>query len=100
MIQLNPIAKEIQKTLLEKMRMSGKTDTSISEPLSKSDGSIPSRNPDLSYLSQRTTWARMISLSLPKYVNNLKSLQEAEIFEEFVQNPANPTVIAGGKEKI
>ena len=68
MIQLNPIAKEIQKTLLEKMRMSGKTDTSISEPLSKTDGSAPSRNPDLSYLSQRTMWARMISLSLPKYV--------------------------------
>ena len=100
MIQLNPIAKEIQKTLLEKMRMSGKTDTSISEPLSKTDGSAPSRNPDLSYLSQRTMWARMISLSLPKYVNNLKSLQEAEIFEEFVQNPAKPIVISGGEEII
>ena len=75
------------------MRMSGKTDTSISEPLSKTDGSAPSRNPDLSYLSQRTMWARMISLSLPKYVNNLKSLQEAEIFEEYVHDKKIKNII-------
>ena len=90
MIQLNPIAKEIQKTLLEKMRMSGKTDTSISEPLSKSDGSTPSRNPDLSYLSQRTIWSRMIALSLPKYTNKLKLIQEGELIQEFASNPAKP----------
>ena len=100
MIQLNPIAKEIQKTLLEKMRMSGKTDTSISEPLSKSDGSTPSRNPDLSYLSQRTIWSRMIALSLPKYTNKLKSIQEGELIQEFASNPAKPIVISGGEEII
>ena len=100
MIQLNPIAKEIQKTLLEKMRMSGKTDTSISEPLSKSDGSTPSRNPDLSYLSQRTIWSRMIALSLPKYTNKLKSIQEGELIQEFASNPAKPVVISGGEEII
>ena len=100
MIQLNPIAKEVQKTLLEKMRMSGKTETSISEPLSKTDGSTPSRNPDLSYLSQRTMWARMISLSLPRYVNNKKSLDAGEIVQEFTSNPPKPIVISGGEEII
>ena len=63
MIILDTIHEVIQKTLLEKMRMAGKSKTKISEPMSKDD--LGGGNTDLSYLSARTIWARMISLQVP-----------------------------------
>ena len=38
MIILDSIPAVVQKTLLEKMRMSGKRTTKVSEPMSKGDG--------------------------------------------------------------
>ena len=73
MIQLNPIEESVQKTLLEKIKMSGKQGKAVTEPLSgeKSD-----------YLSARTVWARMIALSTS------------------TNNPRTPIVISAGEESV
>tara|TARA_B100000424_G_scaffold142931_1_gene108670 strand:+ start:3320 stop:6367 length:3048 start_codon:yes stop_codon:yes gene_type:complete len=74
MIQLKPIDENVQKTLLEKIRQSGKDSRPITEPITSA---APSN-----YLQSRTTWARMISLTVPK------------------GTPNQPVVISAGEEII
>jgi len=99
MIILDTIHEVIQKTLLEKMRMAGKSKTKISEPMSKDD--LGGGNTDLSYLSARTIWARMISLQVP----NTKKENDVEhalrkLGGEGIKYPptTEPIVISGGEE--
>ena len=73
MIQLKPIDENVQKTLLEKIRQSGKDSRPITEPITSA---APSN-----YLQSRTTWARMISLTVPK------------------GTPNQPIVISAGEDK-
>tara|TARA_B100000029_G_scaffold165109_1_gene161309 strand:+ start:6257 stop:9469 length:3213 start_codon:yes stop_codon:yes gene_type:complete len=73
MIQLKPIDSEVQKTLIEKIKQSGKKERPVGEPLSGDKGN---------YMQARTTWARMISLSVPK------------------DAPDQPVVISAGEEMI
>jgi hypothetical protein len=73
MIQLKPIDEEVQKTLIEKIKQSGKKERPVQEPLSGDKGN---------YMQSRTTWARMISLSTPK------------------DAPKEPIVISAGEEII
>ena len=73
MIQLKPIDEEVQKTLLEKIRQSGKKERPVNEPLSGAKEN---------YMQTRTTWARMISLSVPK------------------DAPNQPVVISAGEEIV
>ena len=61
MIQLKPIDSAVQKTLIEKIKQSGKKERPVNEPLSGNKGN---------YMQTRTTWARMISLSVPKGAPN------------------------------
>jgi hypothetical protein len=73
MIQLKPIDAAVQKTLIEKIKQSGKKERPVNEPLSGDKGN---------YMQARTTWARMISLSVPKGA------------------PNEPVVISAGEEKV
>ena len=73
MIQLKPIDSEVQKTLIEKIKQSGKKERPVGEPLSGDKGN---------YMQARTTWARMISLSVPK------------------DAPDQPVVISAGEEMV
>jgi hypothetical protein len=73
MIQLKPIDSAVQKTLIEKIKQSGKKDRPVNEPLSGDKGN---------YMQARTTWARMISLSVPK------------------DAPNQPVVISAGEEIV
>ena len=88
MVFLDPIHPFVQQTLLEKMRMSGKQSTRVSEPMSKGDGSNlnplgKAGNVDLAYLSARTIWARMFSLTVPKKTNMLASVIAGEVIEDY-----------------
>ena len=105
MIILDPIPAVVQKTLLEKMRMSGKRTTKVSEPMSKGDGKadVFTGNKDLSYLSARTIWSRMISLTVPSTKPSSKT--EQAILKLQGKNPNaqvpskfKPVVISGGQE--
>ena len=73
MIQLKPIDSAVQKTLIEKIKQSGRKERPVQEPLSGDKGN---------YMQVRTTWARMISLSVPKGA------------------PNEPIVISAGEEKV
>jgi hypothetical protein len=73
MIQLKPIDSAVQKTLIEKIKQSGKKERPVNEPLSGNKGN---------YMQARTTWARMISLSVPK------------------DAPNQPVVISAGEEIV
>ena len=73
MIQLKPIDSAVQKTLIEKIKQSGKKDRPVNEPLSGNKSN---------YMQARTTWARMISLSVPK------------------DAPNQPVVISAGEEIV
>ena len=73
MIQLKPIDSAVQKTLIEKIKQSGKKERPVNEPLSGDKGN---------YMQARTTWARMISLSVPK------------------DAPNEPVVISAGEEMV
>jgi len=73
MIQLKSIDSAVQKTLIEKIKQSGKKDRPVNEPLSGNKGN---------YMQARTTWARMISLSVPK------------------DAPNQPVVISAGEEIV
>ena len=105
MIILDSIPEVVQKTLLEKMKMSGKTDTKVSAPMSKGDGKadVFTGNKDLSYLSARTIWSRMISLTVPTTKPSSKT--EEAITKLKGKNPNaqvpdkfKPVVISGGQE--
>ena len=110
MIILKPIPAVVQKTLLEKMRMSGKKTTRVSEPMSKGDGKpdaegnpIYGANADLSYLSARTIWSRMISLTVPSTKKSSNAEKNLRILQGKNANaPApskfKPVVISGGQE--
>ena len=110
MIILKPIPAVVQKTLLEKMRMSGKKTTRVSEPMSKGDGKpdaegnpIYGANADLSYLSARTIWSRMISLTVPstkKSSDNEKNFRILSGDNPNAPLPSKfkPVVISGGQE--
>ena len=74
MIQLKPIDENVQKTLLDKIEQSGKKGRPVTEPISNSSES--------NYMQTRTTWARMISLSVPK------------------DAPNQPVVISAGEEIV
>ena len=73
MIQLKPIDSAVQKTLIEKIKQSGKKDRPVNEPLSGDKAN---------YTQARTTWARMISLTVPK------------------DAPNQPVVISAGEEIV
>jgi hypothetical protein len=73
MIQLKPIDSAVQKTIIEKIKQSGRKERPVGEPLSGDKGN---------YMQARTTWARMISLSVPKGA------------------PNEPVVISAGEEII
>ena len=73
MIQLKPIDSAVQKTLIERIKQSGRKERPVQEPLSGDKGN---------YMQVRTTWARMISLSVPKGA------------------PNEPIVISAGEEKV
>jgi len=105
MIILDSIPEVVQKTLLEKMRMSGKRTTKVSAPMSKGDGKADAftGNKDLSYLSARTIWSRMISLTVP--TTKPSSKEEEAITKLKGDNPNaqvpskfKPVVISGGQE--
>jgi len=110
MIILDPIAEVVQKTLLEKMRMSGKRTTKVSAPMSKGDGKpdaegnpIYGANADLSYLSARTIWSRMISLTVPSTKPSsdnqaILAKLEGENINAQVPDKFKPVVISGGQE--
>ena len=74
MIQLKPIDSAVQKTLIEKIKQSGRKERPVQEPISNQKPS--------NYMQTRTTWARMISLSVPKGA------------------PNEPVVISAGEEKV
>jgi hypothetical protein len=112
MIILDPIKAVVQKTLLEKMRMSGKhtgekkNGTRVSAPMSKGDGkgdTFEGGNADLSYLSARTIWSRMISLTVPTtkpssdYQAILAKLKGENINAQ-VPDKFKPVVISAGQE--
>lgn len=84
MIQLKPIDSAVQKTLIEKIKQSGKKERPVQEPLSGDKGN---------YMQSRTTWARMISLSVPKDAPNQPIVISAgeEIVDPSRLSPANPT---------
>ena len=67
------MTQQVQKTLIEKIKQSGKKDRPVNEPLSGDKGN---------YMQARTTWARMISLSVPK------------------DAPNQPVVISAGEEIV
>ena len=73
MIQLKAIDSAVQKTLIEKIKQSGKKDRPVNEPLSGDKAN---------YTQARTTWARMISLTVPK------------------DAPNQPVVISAGEEIV
>jgi len=74
MINCKPIDSEVQKTLIEKIKMSQRKEFPAGEPLSSTQ--------KFNYLQTRTSWARMISLSSPKDL------------------PNTPVVISAGEEII
>ncbi len=74
MIQLKPIDSAVQKTLIEKIKQSGRKERPVQEPISNQKPS--------NYMQNRTVWARMISLSVPKGA------------------PNEPVVISAGEEKV
>ena len=86
MIQLNPIHPAIQKTLQEKIKISGKEENSSKQSILD---------------SKRSVWAKMISLSVPSksLINPNKSLKSLEMVYDTVQQGENrPIVISGGQE--
>ena len=112
MIILDPIPAVVQKTLLEKMRMSGKhtgekkNGTRVSAPMSKGDGkgdTFKGGNANLSYLSARTIWSRMISLTVPSTKPSsdneaILAKLKGDNLNAQVPDKFKPVVISGGQE--
>ena len=71
MITLQPIAKNIQQTLYEKMEMMKKTGGRSPNNRSYTIGEVVTSNsdPNLNYMMARSSWLRMVSLT-PVNANN------------------------------
>ena len=80
MIQLNPIHPAIQKTLQEKIKISGKEENSSKQSILD---------------SKRSVWAKMISLSVPSksLINPNKSLKSLEMVYDTVQQGENRPIV-------